>query len=925
MLGHTPERAYDQQTALLACHGVLDGFPFVACGRNGSTGQDSTERTVYVGPELVDCANTGERQCLQLREGASGGWFYLNGAIEGFQYEQGYEYELQILEEEGDGAVKLSLIQMVNKVPVDMTASQVAVLVPTGATSLGQEVWAEQGVQPGFQVREEVQGWCALGSMILAHKDAWRCYTRRGDLEETLDPCIPNPYNAQAPLACVKADRSVTLLAISDTLPIQFANQGREADDLPAVVWLENTDECDLVTGEAPLSDGKTVSYRCHSGSILVGPPNRAASIWTIEYSADADGKNRMVVPVVRAAAFRGDTAWTGGGPVDKPTGVLASVVTEVHPGRQRIIFEFSAGGLPPYDLLYTNEPAKEMGTDQELPVQGSVKLRMWFSAALAPTSPKTNIPAYAGLLRMPIAGQSNIKEVVCAGEKDGEMEWYIGMDAPAGFHVTEEANPPRLVLDLYDPVAGAADRPMLVLGSQGPAVRALQETLVAQGYLAMRPAEPNYDEDTWQAVAVFEEKHGLNPDGVAGPEVWAALARSLPEVQMVAAVEATPEPEALGLPRTRAKSIPAAMPLVEVPPDTINIVLLGTDQLKPGKIWRTDSIIILSVNTKNKTAGMLSIPRDLWVYIPTIGYNRINTADVFGYYGKYPGGSAELVKATIQHNLGIPIHYYVRGSLLALISLVDTLGGIDVAVDCSLYDANFRPPVNLKPGVQHMDGRTALRYARSRYSTNDFDRSRRQQRVLRAIWDKALQVNVLPKVPDIWNSLASYIQTDLSTGDILSLAYMGVQLRPQNIRTRVIGYGQVRDMIGYGGAMVLVSRPSKLQEAVTAFLDPSAPSIEPEKVRVILKNGTAKEQYTELAVDRLHWEGMSVVTAPADRQDYAGTELIIYGSRPDIETRLVDVFDVAPENVQHHPEAEKPAEGDVLLVLGGDYSPCER
>jgi len=910
---------------------LLVVFNLVACGQKRATTQESAERTIYVGPQLVDCAGTGQRQCLQLREGATGGWFYLNGAIEGFQYEEGYEYELQILEEaaekqaDGGAAVKLTLLQVVNKMPVDTSASKVAVLVPTGATSLGHEIWTDQGLQAGFQLRDEVNGWCALGSMILSQKDAWRCYTQRGELEETLDPCIPNPYNAQGPLACVRADRSVTLLTISDTLPIPFANPDIETSDLPALVGLENGDECDLVTAEEPLADGKRVSYRCHSGSILIGPPNRTAGVWTIEYSADADGRNRVIVPIVRAVAFRGDTAWTGGGPIGTPTGVLASVVAETKPGLQRITFEFSAGGLPAYDLLYTNEPAKEMGSDAELPVQGGVMLRTWFSPGmLAPASAKANIPAYEGLLRIPVAGQGNVKEIVCAGDKEGEMEWYIGMDSPAGFHVTEEADPPRLILDLYDPIAGAPDRPMLVLGSKGPAVRALQETLVAQGYLAMRPALPEYDEDTWQAVAIFEEKHGLNPDGVTGPEVWAALARTLPEVQMAAAA-ATPAAAALGLPRSIAKSAPAAMPVVQLPPDTVNIVLLGTDQLKPGKIWRTDSIIVLSVNTKEKTAGMLSIPRDLWVYIPTIGYNRINTADVFGSYSKYPGGGPALVKATIEHNLGIPVHYYVRGSLLALISLVDTLGGIDVAVDCSLYDANFRPPVNFKPGVHHMDGRTALRYARSRYTTNDFDRSRRQQRVLRAIWDKALRVNVLPKVPDIWNSLASYVQTDLPTSNILSLAYLGVQMRPQSIRTRVIGYGQVRDMIGYGGAMVLVARPSQLQEAVAAFFDPSAAPIEPDAARVILKNGTAKEQYTELATDRLHWEGMSVVTAAADRQDYPKSLLTIYGDRPEVETRLVDAFDIAPENVQHLPESEKPGDGDIVLVLGGDYSPCER
>jgi len=270
-------------------------------------------------------------------------------------------------------------------------------------------------------------------------------------------------------------------------------------------------------------------------------------------------------------------------------------------------------------------------------------------------------------------------------------------------------------------------------------------------------------------------------------------------------------------------------------------------------------------------------------------------------------------------------VDYYVRGNLEALITLVDILGGIDVAVDCALYDGNFRPPVDIKAGIQHMDGNTALRYARARYSTNDFDRSRRQQRVLRAIWTKALQVNVLPKVPDIWTSLSRFVQTDLPANEILSLAYLGLQMPPQNIRSRVIGYKQVRDIVGYGGAMVLAPRSGKLEEAVAEFFDPSPPEAPSETVRVILQNGTARDHLSELAADRLRWEGLSTTLATAGREDYPRTLLLVYGENPEIEARLVGAFRIAQENVQHLPEAENPADGDMVLVLGRDYSPCER
>ncbi|MFZ5915375.1 MAG: LCP family protein [Chloroflexota bacterium] len=392
-----------------------------------------------------------------------------------------------------------------------------------------------------------------------------------------------------------------------------------------------------------------------------------------------------------------------------------------------------------------------------------------------------------------------------------------------------------------------------------------------------------------------------------------------------------TPTPTPTDPPLPASAPTPAA-PLT-MDPDAVNIVLLGTDVHTPGSAWRTDTIILVTVNPRLKTAGMISIPRDLWVYIPTNGYNRINTADFYGEYRQYPGGGEALVKRTILHNLGVPVHYYLRGDFNALIALIDTLGGVDVAVDCPLEDIFPDPSspdglytLTLDAGIQRLDGKAALFYARSRLSTSDFDRSRRQQKVLRALWDKALQLDILPKVPELWKTFNSAVQTDLSLTDVLSLAAIAVQLEPQNIKGRFVGRDQVQSWVTPQGAQVLLPKPVEMQAALVEFFAPplnEVSALTAEGARVVVRNGTNRAGLAALAADRLRWEGvLEVTTTDAERQDYTQTELAVYADRPLTETLLRELFRIPPERVAR---ASGQAEADFILTLGYDYNPCRR
>ncbi len=252
-----------------------------------------------------------------------------------------------------------------------------------------------------------------------------------------------------------------------------------------------------------------------------------------------------------------------------------------------------------------------------------------------------------------------------------------------------------------------------------------------------------------------------------------------------------------------------------------MNVLLLGTDQRirnqDEGPGWRTDTIILVAVRPHDHIIAMLSIPRDLWVYIPGWQYNRINVVDYLGErtYGR--GGGPRLVAATLQENLRVPIHAYVRVHILGLERIIDALGGVMIDPGRSFdetMDVSAAGPyrLHLSPGLQHMDGRTAIGYARSRRHSDDLDRSRRQQQVLLAIRDAALQPAVVPHLPELLVALADTVDTNLSPAQALALVGLATQLDLASYRTRVLDRTMVRDWITPGGAMVLLPNRARIE-----------------------------------------------------------------------------------------------------------------
>jgi len=211
------------------------------------------------------------------------------------------------------------------------------------------------------------------------------------------------------------------------------------------------------------------------------------------------------------------------------------------------------------------------------------------------------------------------------------------------------------------------------------------------------------------------------------------------------------------------------------------NILFLGNGGSKHPGGGLTDTMMILSIDWQTKKAALISLPRDLWVKIPGYGYTKMNYAFYYGNQKpKETGGGGKVASTVVSEVAGIPIHYYISLDFDGFKKTVDSLNGIDIYVDKALYDPYYPAadmirydPFKITVGLHHMDGDTALKYARSRETTSDFDRSRRQQQVMAAIKEKALSLETLSnpkKITDLLAILGDHMRTNMSVSEIRSL-----------------------------------------------------------------------------------------------------------------------------------------------------------
>ncbi|MCZ2122434.1 MAG: LCP family protein [Anaerolineales bacterium] len=385
----------------------------------------------------------------------------------------------------------------------------------------------------------------------------------------------------------------------------------------------------------------------------------------------------------------------------------------------------------------------------------------------------------------------------------------------------------------------------------------------------------------------------------------------------------------------------PAEVPLVNptIQPllttdDTINFLLIGSDK-RPGSSYRTDTLVIAIVWPTAGQVSLISIPRDLWIYIPSVGMQRINTAYQSGEITGYLGGGPGILKDTISYNLGIRIDHTAMVEFDGFRRIVDTLGGIDLPVACAYTDWRLIDPTydpenennwwlyTVGPGQIHMDGDLALWYARSRSKSNDFDRGRRQQEVLRAIFSKALQSNTFGKIPQLYNDFSSTILTDLGLGDLLSLAPYAANFTNANIRGYYIRPPYVSAWTTPGGAAVLLPNDEALKQMLIEATTLSQSAVERKAIKIEVQNGTNIASLDSLTAARLNYAGYQTSTSAADRYDYSNSVLVDFTPAQDSaqQQAIVANLGLYQANILSLPDANSPVQ--YRLILGYDYQPC--
>ncbi len=379
-----------------------------------------------------------------------------------------------------------------------------------------------------------------------------------------------------------------------------------------------------------------------------------------------------------------------------------------------------------------------------------------------------------------------------------------------------------------------------------------------------------------------------------------------------------------------------AAEPEVTVP--AINVLLLGTDA-RPDELGtpRTDTMILLSLDAQHQTAGMLSLPRDLWVSIPGFGYEtKINTAYGIGEEARYPGGGAQLAKDTVSSFIGQPVQYYARVNFQGFVELVDLIGGVDLVVPETILDEAY-PTDNyttttfyLEAGSQHLDGETALKYVRTRNVDDDYGRAGRQQQVLRAVVDKVLRADMLPTlvpaVPRLLTTMRSSVETDIPFNVQLDIANYVRSTSLREIRQLVLDSRYGEETYSEEGAWILRPDRSKVRTALAGFFAPpttaagSVALADPTWVRIEVLNGTGEPGLAAVTRDMLQAQGWQVVSiGDADRNDYGRTIIINYGVPEDLVEKVGVDLELDPNLSRLH-GLNTSAPVDVRIVVGRDF-----
>lgn len=371
-----------------------------------------------------------------------------------------------------------------------------------------------------------------------------------------------------------------------------------------------------------------------------------------------------------------------------------------------------------------------------------------------------------------------------------------------------------------------------------------------------------------------------------------------------------------------------------------VNVMLVGIggDTHTAGDL--ADSIMIASLNTRDNQLAMLSIPRDLYVDIPGYWSSRINAAHAMGIDQDHPGGGIALLEETIEHNFGVPIHYYARVDFQGFVQAVDAVGGVTITLEEAVYDNNFEwqygpDALKLPAGENNLDGQTALLLARARgagsvsygLSGSDFSRAKHQRQILLALKDKVLSAGTFSnplKIAGLIDAAGSHARTDMEVSEMMRVREIMESVSSDDILALGLDTGANSFLTGsnIGGASVLVPKTGDFL-AIREFMDNIFIEgyLQQEQPVVDILNGTGIAGYaTQESYDLIDLGLQVNYVGDAPKSNHKHTKVydMTNGEKPFSANLLKEQYDATmvsgdelPENIATY--------ADFVIILGND------
>jgi len=365
---------------------------------------------------------------------------------------------------------------------------------------------------------------------------------------------------------------------------------------------------------------------------------------------------------------------------------------------------------------------------------------------------------------------------------------------------------------------------------------------------------------------------------------------------------------------------------------ERLNILVLGLDRNldeSPQTPSRTDTIFVVTIDTLNQEAAILSFPRDLVVEIPDGrgGYirSRINTAYPLGMVQGGPEEGVRRIIATLEYNFGIRVDRYVVIDFRGFQRIIDLLGGIDVMVEEEIWDPKYILPsrgviAHFRPGLTHMDGEMALAYSRIRVDS-DLKRIQRQHRVMRAVMDKVLSLHLLTKALPLWREYKDAIETNIQDWEVPGLALLALRIGPEEVATYSLGEA-VMPYTDATGASLLRPLREKVQAILReVFYDPR---LRREGARVGILDGSGDPRRLQRLIDYLVAQGLPEASIVNGGSGPPSGETTIFNLNDKGYTAeaLARWLGLPRERIRGRDEAPPeaiPLDVDILLLLGPD------